>query len=170
MLVRYCTLSLKKMTTSATKSVSAAGAVSCGRINADKSPLYPFEDKSDNWGYFDGKGKTVIKPKFYQAEQFSEGLAAVCVSSDWLEEKWGYINKKGEIVIEPRFREAEAFKDGFAQVIENDTSARGWHYSFINTKGETLFSWWLDDNSIEYESSLPNCLKYSSSSMFDLWE
>lgn len=113
--------------------------VSCGRINTDNLSLYPFQNKSGKWGYIDDNGKTMIRPKFYQAGQFSEDLAAV-----WLGEKWGYINKKGEIVIEPRFWEAEAFKDGFAQVIEDDT--RDWHYSFINKKGETVFSW----ESIDY--------------------
>ena len=40
--------------------------------------LIPFE-KGDKWGYKDGRGKVVIKPRFDFAAPFHEGLAAICL-------------------------------------------------------------------------------------------
>lgn len=49
-------------------------------------------------GYIDRTGKVVIKPKYEDAQDFSDGLAPVKNNG-----KWGFINEAGKTVIEPRF-------------------------------------------------------------------
>ncbi|ECL3693363.1 WG repeat-containing protein, partial [Campylobacter coli] len=50
------------------------------------------------WGFIDKSGKFIVKPKFDEAWDFSEGLAAVGLNG-----KWGFIDKNGEFAIEPIF-------------------------------------------------------------------
>ena len=113
--------------------------------------LYPIE-VDDEWGYIDAKGNIVIEPQFTRAGQFVDGLAlaAVRTDSEWYDSKYGYINTKGEFVIEPHFIDAEDFDEGIAVVAEHSTNWSGWQYTFINTKGEPLFSYNLDENEMQY--------------------
>ncbi len=57
------------------------------------------------------KGAVVVAPQFKEANDFSEGLAAV-----QLEYKWGYIDKEGKFVIKPEFFDAGDFSEGLAMV------------------------------------------------------
>lgn len=74
--------------------------------------LIPFKSEEyskdyGKYGYKNAKGEIVIKPRFYHAEPFSEGMAVVGVKS--VDErgksimKYGMINQKGEYVFEPEF-------------------------------------------------------------------
>ena len=84
----------------------------------------------DAWGYRDKENKQVIPAKFYQAERFSEGLAAVCTEPhEWgsggtrgpefyHSERYSYIDKTGKVVIAGPFFEALTFKNGLAAVME----------------------------------------------------
>ena len=67
------------------------------------------------WGFVDEEGKWVIKPKFRDAEDFSEGFAAVK-----LDGKWGYIKSDGKWLVEPRFYDAGPFEYGIAAVEDDD--------------------------------------------------
>jgi hypothetical protein len=60
-------------------------------------------------GYIDASGHVAIPPRFSDAGDFSEGLAAVCVDG-----KYGYINNSGAWVIQPRFDWAGPFSHGIA--------------------------------------------------------
>ena len=80
------------------------------------------------YGYIDKTGQIIIKPKFYNAEQFSEGLAEVLYDGG----KGGYIDKTGEIVIMPRFDEADSFSEGMASV------KIGPKYGYIDKTGEIV--------------------------------
>ena len=70
------------------------------------------------WGYIDREGKTVIPARFYEAEPFSEGLAAVqSVDEDGGPGPWGFIDHRGEWVIAPQFKyRPSGFADGVARV------------------------------------------------------
>jgi hypothetical protein len=96
----------------------------------DNGPDY-FEEglarfRIDNkFGFFDRRGKIMIKPQFDFAFPFHEGLAAICMGCKEDPEgehrsvkggKWGYINKKGKIVIPTQFEEAGDFEKGKAEV------------------------------------------------------
>lgn len=66
----------------------------------------------DKFGYVDKTGNLVIKPQFYRAAAFSNGLALVGASDNEL----GYINKTGQIVIPMKFDSAEDFSEGLARI------------------------------------------------------
>lgn len=86
---------------------------------------YPFSENlaavkvGDKWGYINKNGEYAIKPKYKDARNFFEGLAAIQVSLDsneMLLDKWGYINKKGDVVIIPKFDSAGDFLKGLARI------------------------------------------------------
>ncbi len=79
-------------------------------------------------GFINNKGEIVIKAQYFDALQFSEGLAGVCTytssngfsnrgvysESDYM--KWGFVNKKGEMVIPALYYKVTPFKNGKAVV------------------------------------------------------
>jgi hypothetical protein len=109
-----------------------------GRVQAEGDPgmasygdgLLPLELGTDEWGYVDKSGRTVIPPRFEAAGNFSEGLAPVLLG----DEGWGYIDTSGDVVIEGGFEDAWLFVDGLATV-GFDNVDRG----FIDTSGATVF-------------------------------
>ncbi|MDQ2856408.1 MAG: WG repeat-containing protein [Acidobacteriota bacterium] len=73
------------------------------------------------WGYADREGRTVIPTQFFDAGDFSEGLAPVNIGGQKDTNcrrpgNYGYIDKTGKFVIKPQFATATAFKDGIAGV------------------------------------------------------
>lgn len=85
------------------------------------------KDTTGKWGLIDESGNVVFKGKYDDVQQFSEGLAAVC-----LNEKWGFIDKKGKEVIPLKYTYAYSFKDGVAKVELNDRLV------YINKYGRQL--------------------------------
>ncbi len=72
-------------------------------------------------GYINKSGKIVIEPRFGDASQFSNGLAAVRtkrMNKYGKDGSWGYIGTDGEYVIDPIYNEARPFRDGKALVHE----------------------------------------------------
>ncbi|NJL60234.1 MAG: WG repeat-containing protein [Desulfobacteraceae bacterium] len=70
----------------------------------------------DFCGYINKNGEVVIKPEYYSADYFSEGLAAVSVFSDFETNRAGYINQSGEFVIPANYETTTEFKNGLAEV------------------------------------------------------
>jgi hypothetical protein len=73
------------------------------------------------WGFLDKTGWFVIPPRYRQAENFSEGLAAVNVggtwgSGKWDVGKWGFIDRAGSMVIPAHYDSAGSFSAGRAPV------------------------------------------------------
>jgi len=100
--------------------------------------LVVIQGKNHRWGYKhckDKKGAWIIKPKFYEAYPFYDGLAKVGeLSYGPVLTKYGYINKKGEYVIEPKFTKADIFSEGIACVGDG-------HSEFcIDKSGRHLFN------------------------------
>jgi len=76
-------------------------------------------------GYMDRTGKTVIEPRFQGANNFSEGLAVVTVSTTG-QHNTGYIDKTGAIVIGVQFDTGRDFHEGLAAVgFDTERSRRG---------------------------------------------
>jgi hypothetical protein len=85
----------------------------------------------------DGSGKILADAHFDDAEDFSEGLAAVKVKG-----RWGYIDRQGKMVIEPKFGDLErnfwvgsgrhSFRDGRA-LVRTETGA-----GFIDRAGKLV--------------------------------
>ena len=68
---------------------------------------------NDKCGYITPKGEVIIKPQFYGAADFSEGLADARINHG---DKYGYIDKEGKFVINPQFDDVDHFKEGLASV------------------------------------------------------
>jgi hypothetical protein len=93
------------------------------------SELTVFRSESGKFGFINKKGEVVIKPVYDQAENFSEGLAAVNIGLEMghyfysfiavKEGQWGFINEKGEVVIPIIYHSVTAFSEGLAVVNNN---------------------------------------------------
>lgn len=87
--------------------------------------LKPKKNNRGKYGYADKRDSVIIPYQFSDAEDFSEGMAAVK-----LEGKWGFIDKTGKVVINPQFDLTYYFSDGFCPVKKSGK----WY--FINKKGK----------------------------------
>jgi len=98
-------------------------------------------------GYMDKTGKIIIKPQYWYADDFYEGLARVYLGGnrcaghfckDMYDTqylyggKYGYIGIKGEFEIKPKFVYASRFSEGFAAVKIKDK------YGYINKLGKIV--------------------------------
>jgi len=77
-------------------------------VDADAPFLSAYIDRTGHFVFGD--------QRFYSAEPFSEGLAAVSLDG----ERYGYIDLLGDTVIEPQFAYAESFSEGLAPVQVGD--------------------------------------------------
>ncbi|WP_128548725.1 protein kinase domain-containing protein [Larkinella soli] len=92
---------------------------SIGQVVPAKTPVGPVADKTLHpkeknglYGFFDGEGNEVIRCKYQNAKEFSEGLAAVNLRGSW-----GYINQSGGLVIPYSYEGALSFRNGRAKVL-----------------------------------------------------
>jgi hypothetical protein len=119
-------------------------------------------ETSKGWGYLDQRFRPVIQPRFEDAREFVNGLAAVKADGKWgyidktgrwqvqptydfaddfdellamvqLEGKFGYIGKTGRVMIEPQFDRAEPFDRGLARV------SIGESFGYIDTSGRVIW-------------------------------
>lgn len=90
------------------------------RIESGFDPHFEFHDglarfvENQKFGYKDKDGNVIIKPIFFDATDFSEGLACVKKGKTG---SWGYIDTSGRISIPARFRQAKPFHEGLAAVL-----------------------------------------------------
>lgn len=86
----------------------------------------------DGWnykyGFINPKGEEIVPLMYKNAENFSDGMAAVLTKNGW-----GYINTKGELVTAAKYDDAGDFSEGLAVVELNDK------YYVINKKGEEQY-------------------------------
>lgn len=82
--------------------------------------------QNGKWGYMDAAGKIVIEPRFFWAEEFSEGLAAF----ENEDGKYGYIDETGKVVIEPLFDNWTDFSEGLAAVSVD------FHWGYVDKTGK----------------------------------
>lgn len=77
---------------------------------------------SGKWGFFDTTGKIVIPATYSKVGNFTEGLAAVLVTSaNETSPTWGFIDKTGKMVIEPKFAVRPSdFFEGLAVVLKQN--------------------------------------------------
>lgn len=92
--------------------------------------------KNEKYGFINKKGKITIKPssKWYQVENFSEGLAVYWQGPTTGESAYGYIDKKGKIAIKPIYGQAFPFSEGLACVQDIDS----FKFGFINKTGKQV--------------------------------
>ncbi|HEY0466599.1 MAG TPA: WG repeat-containing protein [Polyangiaceae bacterium] len=81
--------------------------------------------RNDLFGYADRRGQIVIAPRFKDASNFSEGLAAAKEGASW-----GFIDTQGTFRIPPRFVQVGAFSAGRAVAALSDHE-----FGFVTRKG-----------------------------------
>lgn len=86
------------------------------------------------YGYLDGNGKTVISFEYKYANNFSEGLAAVCKN-----DKYGFVDKEGNVVIPFEYEYANDFSEGLAAVCKEDK------YGFVDKEGNVVIPFEYED-------------------------
>ena len=94
-----------------------------------------FLTKFNSWeyGYLNEELKEVNIPSFDEADNFSEGMARIKLSSSWK----GYVTKEGKTMAfstEQQYKEFARFKEGLAAVQDSETNLWG----FINKKGQEI--------------------------------
>ncbi|MFB6456252.1 WG repeat-containing protein [Chitinophaga sp. Hz27] len=103
-----------------------SGVAACN-FPKDK-PLFIFTEHG-KVGFIDQQGKIIIPPVYAEADDFSEGLAAV--RSDGY---FGYIDPSGKMIISAAYDRAEAFHNGMALVY------KGTQAQYINKQGKLVFT------------------------------
>ena len=84
------------------------------------NPRYEFHDglvrfvEDEKFGYKDREGNVIIKPQYFEASDFSEGLACVKKGKT---SSWSYIDTSGRSAIRALFRQAKPFHEGLAAVL-----------------------------------------------------
>lgn len=110
------------------------------KTNASEKPemLYKISvsDKrgNDKYGFINKTGKIIVPPIYYEAGEFSEGLAYVKNE----ERLCGFIDTTGNFVIEPKFYNATFFSEGLAAVvIPEGTDGKG-YWAYIDNSGKIV--------------------------------
>ena len=85
---------------------------SCGR--PEFKPTQPNATYDCRYAFIDKSGSPVSELRFDDAQDFSEGVAAIRVGANW-----GFVDRSGQISISPKFEFAEPFSDGLAAVRQN---------------------------------------------------
>lgn len=116
-------------------------------------------NSNGKWGYVNGAGLFVIKPKFFAAQPFKESIALVATQKPWqpLGSEYGefrlaqitYIDNSGHEIRPPlSVRRAASFSGGLAVVVPDSGlrikggCAKG---GYLNTKGEWAIKPQFDD-------------------------
>ena len=86
------------------------------------------------WGYIDGSGRGIIRPRFQGAGDFSGGLAPVTMETG----RCGYVDRSGALVIPARFRACHRFSDGLARVDLAEDAFDGDRVAFIDRTGKAV--------------------------------
>ncbi|CAN5507341.1 hypothetical protein BH11CYA1_BH11CYA1_17640 [soil metagenome] len=101
-----------------------------GQYKFEPDDLNPFAEtdaaKEYLFGYRDAAGKVLIEPKYTRALPFTDGLAAVEVTSG----KYGFIDKSGAIKIAAQYSSAQLFQNGLVWVSKDNK------YFLIDKNGE----------------------------------
>jgi hypothetical protein len=88
-----------------------------------------YDYHAKRWGYIDRAGNIMISAVYKEAQDFSDGLAAVMNEND----SWGYIDTKGNTKIDFVYsNEPTHFSEGFATVRKRKNDLP---YCFIDTSG-----------------------------------
>ena len=100
-------------------------------IEGDSSILHPVKIDG-KWGYINGLGRIIWTPRFDDARDFSEGMAAVQVGA-----VWGYVPEVVRTGIAPQYQVAGRFSEGLAFVRGTGLDDL---YGFVNKEGTEVIA------------------------------
>lgn len=83
---------------------------------ANAQDVKPFKDTNNKYGLKDGKGNIIVSAKYNFINDFNNGLARVCVGSDYANWLFGFIDSRGKEVIPVKYQQADGFSEGLANV------------------------------------------------------
>lgn len=105
--------------------------------NNDFLKVFDFDYPGDikKYGFMDDENRIIIKPKYEEALDFSEGFAAVCVKG-----RWGFIDESDNIVVECKYEAVKPFCNGYARVANRryDNETTPYYWGFINKIGAEI--------------------------------
>jgi len=113
--------------------------------------LFPYKE-GNKWGYMNARAEVIIKPRFGDAELFSEGFAVVDSSTNFSEPKRMFIDTQGKVRFKVELKENSAYnkkvlfqtKIGsfhFGRALFETSTATGLHhYGFFDREGHQLIS------------------------------
>jgi hypothetical protein len=119
------------------------------------------------YGFVNSSGTIVVPPKYFKADDFHEGLAAVKEGRDD-DSLWGYINKHGEWALMPKYISAYRFSEGLASVVlpidaKNPYESQGGIF-IINKNGQEIL------NLSNYTSDTPPVFQKGTIELSHIWE
>ena len=85
-------------------------------------------------GFINMAGKCVIEPYFYEADDFSEGVACVRIGGKYGKGRYGFVDKSGSFTINPQYDYADSFRGGIAPVVINN------QFQYINKNGDIIWT------------------------------
>ncbi len=105
-------------------------------LQAQDSTL--FRDANGKYGFKDQTGKTIIKPEYDKAFEFSEGLAGVRQNG-----KWGFIDISGEEIVKPQYDYIGSFHNGIAHIntgckVDGYGNPHGGLWGFMDKTGREI--------------------------------
>jgi TolA-binding protein len=103
-----------------------------------KLPLATYK-QNDKFGYVNTATQVLaIEPQYYDANDFSDGLAAVAIKPCSDSCYYSYIDKSGRVVIENTFASGGDFANGKAIVATSYCDGDACEYGIINRRGEFI--------------------------------
>lgn len=116
--------------------IDKSGKFMFHRLNTVQSSYYFSHGFWFNSNHFvDRAGKPLGNKQFNDAEDFSEGLAAVCEESnqsDQFGQLWGYLDPIGKYAVQPQFQFAASFREGLGLV------KKGGRWGFVDRTGKWI--------------------------------
>lgn len=90
------------------------------------------------YGYSDLNGNIKVKPIYYFADKFSEGLAVVGIEDDFGKVKYGFIDTSGKIVIPFKYKSKPGrFYNNRATItVQDEENISLYHTGYVNKLGE----------------------------------
>jgi hypothetical protein len=130
-LLRKCSMTFKVMSLLGVIVIGLAATASGARPSLLERTTYV-----DRYGYIDLSGRMVVPLRYDDAQDFSEGLAAVCDKHG----KWNYIDNSGKVVIKTNFSRVGKFSEGLAAVMNDSLK-----YGFIDKHGHMVIDPQFDE-------------------------
>jgi hypothetical protein len=107
---------------------------------AREGMVWHCSEKENLWGLLDDNGRTILKPKYDDVRQFSDGMAAVNLGAKFrfpgrmIGGKWGFVDKKGNLIVPIKYEYVGDYSEGLGRVTDDAGS------TFLDKSGRKVLS------------------------------